>query len=65
VLLPRKSLKKPPLVEVFCEFFFQGPDPTEWDGFPVPRFYSKIKKDFPTRKRFSTVGLHLQIPGGG
>ena len=38
----RKQFKKPPLVEVFCEFFFQVQDGSEWDSFQVPTFYKKI-----------------------
>jgi uncharacterized protein (TIGR04255 family) len=62
---PRTQLKKPPLIEVFCEFFFQGPDGPEWDGFAVPRFYNKIRKDFPTRKRISSVGVQDPFSAGG
>jgi uncharacterized protein (TIGR04255 family) len=44
----RKQYKKPPLVEVFCEFFFQ-PDPDgEPDPLAIAKFWKgKIRADFP------------------
>jgi uncharacterized protein (TIGR04255 family) len=61
----RKQYRRPPLVEVFCEFFFEGPEGTEWDSFGVPSFYKKIKSDFPTRKRLASVGVEFKVAGNG
>jgi len=60
----RKQFKKPPLVEVFCEFFFQIQDGVEWDSFLVPTFYKKIKANYPTRKRIASVGIAVRVQGG-
>ena len=54
--MTRKQYKKPPLVEVFSEFFFQPEEGKEWDSFVTPSFYKKFEKRFPTRKRFNAVG---------
>jgi len=59
-----KQFKKPPLIEVFCEFFFETAAGVEWDSFIVPTFYRKVRKDFPTRQRMSTVGFQLMMGVG-
>jgi uncharacterized protein (TIGR04255 family) len=60
----RKQFKKPPLVEVFCEFFFEMPAGVEWDWFTVPTFYRNVRKEFPTRKQIATVGIEFRVAGG-
>jgi uncharacterized protein (TIGR04255 family) len=64
-MVKRKQYKKPPLVEVFTELFFQQPEGVEWDSFVIPRFYKKVQKDFPTRQRLSAVGIEFRMAGGG
>ena len=59
--LPRKLYAKPPLVEVFCEFFFENAQGQEWDSFIVPKLYSRLKKRFPTRKHIRSVGVQLRM----
>ncbi len=59
--LPRKLYAKPPLVEVFCEFFFENAQGQEWDWFVIPRLYSRLKKRFPTRKHIRSVGVQLRM----
>ena len=60
----RKQYKKPPLVEVFSEFFFQPEEGKEWDAFVTPSFYKKFEKRFPTRKLFNAVGIQVRVPDG-
>ena len=59
--IPRKLYAKPPLVEVFCEFFFENAQGQEWDSFIVPKLYSILKKRFPTRKHIRSVGVQLRM----
>jgi uncharacterized protein (TIGR04255 family) len=61
--MARKQYNKPPLVEVFTEFFFQPEDGKDWESFVTPSFYRKFEKRFPTRKRFNTVGIQVRVPG--
>jgi uncharacterized protein (TIGR04255 family) len=61
----RKQYKKPPLIEVFTEFFFQAAEGVVWDNFIVPKFYRRIATAFPTRQPVSSLGIQVRIPGGG
>lgn len=58
-MLERKQYSKPPLVEVFCEFFFEPQSNAEWDIFLLPQMHDKIRDRFPERKHLRTVGVHL------
>ncbi len=60
-MLRRKQYAKPPLVEVFCEFFFENAEGREWDWFIIPKLYGRLKKSFPTRKHFRRVGVQLRM----
>jgi uncharacterized protein (TIGR04255 family) len=52
--------RNPPLVEMFCECFFQSPDSKEWDEFLVPDFYKKLDSEYPHRKQLHPVGMFSQ-----
>ena len=54
----------PPLVEVFCEFYFESSEDGEWDAFLVPQLYEKVKAKFPQKKRLATVGIEFKMPRG-
>ncbi|MEX0710744.1 MAG: TIGR04255 family protein [Pirellulales bacterium] len=64
-MLTRKQYAKPPLLEVFCEFFFDLEEDPSWDGFLVPRFFEAIEADFPSRKHLQAFGVQLRLDEGG
>lgn len=64
-MVKRKQYKNPPLVEVFTEFFFQPAEGVEWDSFLVPKYFKAIARDFPNRKRMSSVGIQVRMAGDG
>ena len=59
--LDRKQYEKPPLVEVFCEFFFENAVGQEWDWFIVPKLYNKLRGKFPRRKHIRSVGVQFRM----
>jgi uncharacterized protein (TIGR04255 family) len=61
-MLERKQYKRPPLVEVFCEFFFAPPNDADWDALLMSSFYEKLgKEDYPNKNRLKSVGVQVQL----
>jgi uncharacterized protein (TIGR04255 family) len=61
-MLERKQYRKPPLVEVFCEFYFAPAEGQEWDSLLLSQFYDRLgRAAFPKRRRLSSIGLFAGI----
>jgi uncharacterized protein (TIGR04255 family) len=59
----KNQYKNPPLVEVFCEFFFQPPEEAEWDVLLLTRFWNKIRTAFPKRENLK-AGIEVSVREG-
>jgi len=61
-MLERKQYENPPLVEVFCEFFFEPADGAGWDSLLMGEFYRDLGKEaYPKKKRVKAVGIEVKL----
>jgi uncharacterized protein (TIGR04255 family) len=59
-MLERKQYRKPPLIEVFCEFFFEPFPDSDWDALLMADFYRGLGKHrFPKSKRAEARTVQL------
>ncbi|RMG63550.1 MAG: TIGR04255 family protein [Calditrichaeota bacterium] len=58
-----RKYRKPPIVEVVCEFRFKPSTP--WDATMPGLIYEQLKKEFPKRRALRNVGMHVQVEQKG
>jgi uncharacterized protein (TIGR04255 family) len=61
-MLERKQYRKPPLIEVFCEFLFAPTEGLEWDALLLSQFYDQLGREaFPKNIRLKTFVSVTQV----
>ena len=56
-----KSFKKPPLLEVYCEFVFDASEGEPWEGLRVTEFMRAICPDYTQRRMMHSGGGRAQL----
>ncbi|RMG63548.1 MAG: TIGR04255 family protein [Calditrichaeota bacterium] len=58
-----RKYRKPPIVEVVCEFRFKPSSP--WDATIPGLIYERLNQDFPKRRALRNVGMQVQVEQKG
>lgn len=61
--MKERKYRKPPIVEVVCEFRFKPSTP--WDATIPGLVYERVKSEFPKRRALRNVGMHVQVEQKG
>lgn len=61
--MKERKYRRPPIVEVVCEFRFKHSSP--WDATIPGLIYHEVKKKFTRRRTLRNVGMHVQVEQKG